>query len=79
MKKLLNFLFDGITFDKYVEGMYAHEYRDETTRKEIAETYIKRYKPEPNPFSHPERFDPLNPPKGWAYDPFYECWTKLDE
>ncbi len=80
MKKLLNFLFgNGINFDQYIEGKYAHEYCEATIRKEIQETYNKKYRPEPNPFSHPENYDPVDPPKGWAYDPYYEFWIKLDE
>ena len=69
-------ILDKVTFDKYIEGVYAHQYNDESLRLEILENYNKKYKPAPTPLSHPERFDPLNPPKGWAYDPFYEMWIE---
>ncbi len=69
---------DNVSFDLYHEGMYAHEYRDTLTREKIASEYKQRYMPDPTPFSHPERYDPLNPPKGWAYDPFYECWIHIE-
>jgi hypothetical protein len=79
MKKILDFLFGGISFDYYVEGKYAHEYSEDAIRKEIKENYNKKYNPTPDPFSHPENYDPLNPPTGWAYDPYYEFWIKIDE
>lgn len=78
MKKLLNFLFSNVTFDKYVEGMYAHEYADEQLRKEIAKNYFEKFNPLPTPYTHPEKYDPLNPPTGWAYDPYYECWIQTE-
>lgn len=78
--KLLKTMFVGEPFfDKLIEGKYAHEYKDTITRDEITVTYNKRYKPKPDPLSHPERFDPLNPPAGWAYDPYYEIWIRTDE
>ena len=55
----------------------SHQYKDENLRLEIFENYNKKYKPVPTPYSHPEQFDPLNPPEGWAYDPFYEIWIQL--
>lgn len=79
MKKILNFLLGGVTFEKYIEGWYAHEYQNEAIRQEIKETYYKKYNPEPTPLTHPERYDPLNPPSGWAYDPYYELWITINE
>ena len=79
---MINFLksfFDNDTFDRYIEGVYAHQYKDEKTRQEIFQRYNIKYKPEPSPFTHPENYDPLNPPIGWAYDPYYEIWIKTNE
>jgi hypothetical protein len=73
--KILKFLFTGDAVpDNIIEGKYAHEYTDPDTRNEIANSYTKRYTP--SPLSHPDQFDPLNPPPGWVYDPFYETWIK---
>ncbi len=78
MKELLKSIFFGDSkFDSLIEGVYAHQYTDTLVRDEISTNYAKRYNPEPDPISHPENFDPLNPPKGWAYDPFYEIWVKF--
>lgn len=75
MIKLLKEMFIGdITFDPYHEGKYAHEYKDNVLREKISNEYKQRYMPDPTPITHPELYDPLNPPKGWAYDPYYECW-----
>lgn len=60
-----------------VEGVYAHQYYDAEVRDKIVEAYNKRYNPEPTPLTHPERFNPLNPPQGWVYDPFYEIWIEF--
>ena len=77
MKKLLQYIFHGEPiFDSLVENRYAHEYTDSRTRDQIISEYNKRYRPLPNPISHPEKFDPLNPPIGWAYDPYYEIWIE---
>jgi len=46
------------------------------SKEEIVAEYIKLYKPEPTPFTHPELFDPLNPPPGWAYDAWHAIWWK---
>lgn len=60
-----------------VEGMYADEYKDSTTRMTILQSYRSRFPyPVKTPWTHPWQFDPLNPPEGWRYDPYYELWLK---
>jgi hypothetical protein len=43
---------------------------------EIVKEYNAMYRPEPTPYSHPELFDPLNPPEGYAYDSWHAIWWK---
>lgn len=80
---MINFLkklfFGETTFDSLIEGVYAHQYTDANVRKQIQDRYLKKFNPEITPFNNPEKFDPLNPPKGWAYDPYYETWIKFNE
>jgi hypothetical protein len=59
------------------EGMLAHTYSNKQQRQYILDEYKKTY-PEPteSPLSHPWKFDPLNPPDGWGYDPYYEIWVQ---
>jgi len=71
-------------FDSLIEGMYAHQYLEEEAggpRAEIRHNYRLRW-PEPNlhktPVTHPWLFDPCDPPKGWAYDPYYETWINVE-
>lgn len=79
MKLKLPKLFNWNEFDSIPEGIMAHEIKDEKLRLEISTNYNKIYRAPITPFTHPENYDPLNPPKGWAYDPYYECWIHLDE
>ncbi len=80
VKEFLKKLFTGsTTYDYLIEGVYAHHYTDENVKKQIIESYVKKHTPEITPVTHPERFDPLNPPEGWAYDPYYEFWIKFNE
>lgn len=44
------------------------------TREQILTEYNKRYKPNPTPLTHPELFDPFNPPEGWEYDAWHAIW-----
>ena len=75
MKELLKKIFFGeTTYDNLIEGVYAHQYQNEAIKNQIQEQYIKNHTPEINPFTDPLKFDPLNPPEGWAYDPYYEFW-----
>jgi hypothetical protein len=66
--------------EKMPEGVMAHKLTDEVLRKQVQEEYNKRYKFDiVTPYTNPEQFDPFNPPKGWAYDPYYECWLETHE
>jgi hypothetical protein len=77
MKELLKKIFFGeTTYDYLIEGVAAHHYKDEAVRQQIKEQYIKTHTPEITPFTDPLKFDPFNPPEGWSYDPYYECWIK---
>lgn len=60
-----------------VEGMYADQYSSSDVKFAILKDYRKRYPtPIDTPYTHPWKFDPLNPPAGWRYDPYYEVWTQ---
>lgn len=61
-------------FDDVPEYKLAHELRCPMMRDKISREYNEKYKK--TPLTHPEEYDPLNPPSGWAYDPYYECWLK---
>lgn len=66
-------------FDPIPDGPMAHQITDAKVRKLIQEKYDQLYKAEPTPYTHPENYDPFNPPAGWAYDPYYECWLETHE
>lgn len=76
LKKLF---FSDDNYDRLVEGIYAHNYSDESVRQQIAQDYKKKFTPVITPLTHPEQYDPLNPPQGWIYDPYYELWLKINE
>jgi hypothetical protein len=64
-------------FDPLIEGMYADQYTNQNIKDSIVEDYQKKYPvPSETPWSHPWKFDPLHPPSGWRYDPYYELWVK---
>jgi hypothetical protein len=69
--------FRPVADDQLVEGVFANDYADTTVRMTIAQEYRNRF-PEPveTPVTHPWKFDPLNPPQGWRYDPYYELWIE---
>jgi len=57
--------------------IYADAVTDVDTRHKIRQEYRKRWpEPSPTPDSHPWQYDPLEPPSGWRYDPYYEIWIK---
>lgn len=62
--------------DSIPEGVWADQIQDLATRNHIQIQYRQRYCESVTPFTHPERYDPLDPPQGWRYDPYYECWIK---
>ena len=76
LKKLFGI---GIEYDCLIEGMYAHHYTDDSVRQKIAQDYKKKFTPVVTPLTHPEQYDPLHPPEGWMYDPYYELWLNTDE
>ncbi len=70
--------------DPLIEGVYADQYPEYDgvgPRTQIRRDYAARW-PEPDanptPLTHPWLFDPCEPPRGWRYDPYYECWIKND-
>ena len=73
LKKLL---WGDVVYDELVEGVYAHQYKDEAIRSKIKDKYTKVHTPKITPLTDPLKFDPLNPPLGWSYDPYYECWVE---
>jgi hypothetical protein len=62
--------------DPLIEGWYADQYPDADIQQRIKQEYQQRWCSEPTPATKPELFDPLTPPAGWRYDPYYECWIK---
>ena len=68
-----------IKYDPIPEGPWADEIQDPILRTQIQIAYRQKYCAEPTPFTHPERYDPLQPPEGWRYDPYYECWIQLKD
>ena len=63
--------------DLWVESGYADQYREPKTRQEILNAYQRRWRPPSyTPDTHPWLYDPLSPPQGWRYDPYYEIWIK---
>ena len=73
------FFGDG-SLDRLTEGVYADQYQDPELRWEIREQYLNRWHPErqtKTPLTHPELFDPLQPPEGWRYDCYYESWINV--
>lgn len=78
MKEILKkILFGETVYNPLVEGVAAHHYKDEAVRQQIKEQYIKTHRLEVTPVTDPLKFDPLDPPKGWSYDPCYEVWVKI--
>jgi len=64
--------------DPLVEGWYADQYTSTAVRDRITSEYQARHQPPQTPLTHPQLFDPLNPPTGWRYDPYYEIWITHD-
>lgn len=55
---------------------WADEITDPAHQRRLRERYYQRYRTSPDPASHPELFDPVDPPDGWRYDLAYEMWIK---
>jgi hypothetical protein len=63
--------------DLWFEQGYADQYREPQTRQKILEAYQRRWRePSITPDTHPWLFNPLDPPAGWRYDPYYEMWIQ---
>jgi hypothetical protein len=75
--------YDGNSTKSYImilqESTWADEYTDDLTKEYIRSAYRQRYMPDVSPQTHPENYDPCNPPEDWRYDPFYEVWIKINE
>lgn len=56
------------------ESLWADEYTGPEYLKYIRDQYTIKHMPVKTPRTHPQDFDPINPPSGWRYDPYYECW-----
>ncbi len=69
--------FGHSVIDRLTEGVYADQYTDPDIRQRIAQRYTERHTPEVTPLTDPLRYDPLTPPPGWRYDPYYECWIEF--
>ena len=74
LKRIL--LGDDFKYDYLIEGVYAHHYTNEEVRQKITQAYKEKYTPKVTPLTNPEQYDPLNPPEGWVYDPYYEMWIE---
>ena len=78
MKELFKkILFGETAYDNLIEGVYAHQYGSDEIKKQIKVKYLKKHTPEVTPFTDPLKFDPLNPPSNWVYDPYYEMWIEI--
>lgn len=73
MIRVLEFIY-STNADPIQEGLYADQYADPAVRLRIRQQYTARYKPVITPATNPELYDPLDPPQGWRYDPYYEIW-----
>jgi hypothetical protein len=78
MKKLFSTWWRVFDSDTISEGLMAHEYQDSQRRAAIRDRYLELYRPQVTPLTDPLKFDPLDPPQGWAWDPYYECWLKTE-
>lgn len=61
-----------------VEGLWADQYSLAAQAK-IKQDYDRRWCRLPNPETNPELYDPLQPPQGWRYDPYYELWINTGD
>jgi len=60
-----------------LESHSADHFRNTALGNDILAKYRARYpRPLPRPDREPWLFDPLDPPQGWKYDPYYEIWIQ---
>lgn len=62
--------------DYLVEGLTADQYSNELIKNKILNSYQEKFTKNETPLTHPEKYNPLIPPAGWKYDPYYECWLE---
>jgi hypothetical protein len=60
-----------------VEGMNADDYTCPELKSRIVTRYKEIHFPSNTPLSNPQNYDPLNPPSGWKWDPYYEVWFNI--
>ena len=77
VKALKKFFGEFPEGDGIVEGPMAHTYQDSVVRERITKKYLECHTKISNPLTDPLNYDPLNPPPGWAWDPYYEVWVRL--
>jgi len=81
IKELLKKIFcphdptDNTRMELY-EGWTADQYTCPELKNRITNRYKELHNKSESPFTHPEKYDPLNPPKGYKWDPYYEVWTE---
>jgi hypothetical protein len=76
IKSLLKAVFQDLHL---TEGIYADQYTNSQLQQQIRDRYISVHTPKKNPLTNPLDYDPLAPPEGWRYDPFYEIWLNIEE
>ena len=74
---LKRWLSEANGFDHLHENMFADEYKNPETQRRIWEDYLRKHTVKVTPLTDPLNFDPLAPPPGWRYDPYYELWIEL--
>lgn len=75
-------LFRPIPPSRLIEGVYADQYHEDQDQLAIRTRYQECWPDpaaNPSPDRQPWLFDPCSPPEGWRYDPYYECWIKIDD
>lgn len=77
-KTIKKFFTSYTDYDPLIEGIYADQYVSQDLKDKIKQRYAESH-PEPveTPETHPWKYDPLSPPQGWKYDPYYELWIRV--
>ena len=57
--------------------LWADQVQDTDQRRAIQDRYRRLYQKSPTPLTHPEMFDPLDPPPGYRYDHLYDWWLAV--
>ena len=56
------------------ENLTAEQYQAAEIQQYISQRYQDIHSVKVTPLTHPLQFDPLQPPEGWRWDPYYELW-----